>query len=587
MPDVKKTLSLQKQKEPWIKAYQNKNWSLLQQYLQNSLYKDFIKSEDPFLPELVWQAYQDNQHIFVENILQQINPDIRNIEGDTLLFQACEAKNEKWIDWLLAHNADPMIPSTFCNNPMFDKPFISSKTILEYVVKQLDFKFVSLFITHFNSKHYLDKLIWNDPVWEKVAYRALDENNDEMLEILLKNGVNPNARYLTADTLLHAACEQENLDRVSLLLKYNADPTLKGFQGETPLEYATSFKTPDILHSLLRHVDSKNLGSQLIWKKPIWEVEAHRTLRQALDKKNDEMLEILLKNGVNPNAHDSKGNTLLYQILLHQEKSNDQIYLDLVRCLLRYKADSHLPVNNTDTNVLSAYQYAFQYKHIELIKLFLTHQKAVFLNHQDKNGDTLLHKIIAQSDSSIMELVPILLEQGSNPDLANKKGDTPFHIAVQSENLDIAKKVIKEFFLWGADFACKNSNGKTPVDLASSRADYCKQLSKQVEDTQTHFKVKETKAVSTYLRLSRCLSFHKKPEDIIRSICMMLRGFTVRYKNKTLDIPRELTQEILKYYLRTLDASINTPYQKPSSFRIAELVDIMPALSLVTTPNKP
>lgn len=446
--------------------------------MQNSLYKDFIKSEDPFLPELVWQAYQDNQHTFVENILQQINPDIRNIERDTLLFQACEAKNEKWIDWLLAHNADPMIPSTFCNDPMFDKPFISSKTILEYVVKQLGFKFVSRFITHFNSKHYLDKLIWNDPVWEKVAHRALDENNDEMLEILLKNGVNPN-------------------------------------------------------------------------------------------------------------AHDSKGNTLLYQILLHQEKSNDQIYLDLIRCLLRYKADSHLPVNNTDTNVLSAYQYAFQYKHIELIKLFLTHQKAVFLNHQDKNGDTLLHKIITQSDSSIIELVPILLEQGSNPDLANKKGDTPFHIAVQSENLDIAKKVLKEFFLWGADFACKNSNGKTPMDLASSRADYCKQLSKQVEDTQTHFKIKETKAVSTYLRLSRCLSFHKKPENIIRSICMMLREFTVRYKNQTLDIPRELTQEILKYYLRTLDASINTPYQKPSSFRIAELVDIMPALSLVTTPNKP
>lgn len=59
----------------------------------------------------------------------------------------------------------------------------------------------------------------------KYAFcRTIVQNRLEILELLLKNGANPNIHYKNGDTLLHYSIYTAGTDVVELLLKYGADP---------------------------------------------------------------------------------------------------------------------------------------------------------------------------------------------------------------------------------------------------------------------------------------------------------------------------------------------------------------------------
>src|SRR3989339_280336 len=72
------------------------------------------------------------------------------------------------------------------------------------------------------------------PQWTPL-YLACNFNNLGIVEILLKNGANPNTLSNGGQTPLFRACCYENLPIIEILLKYGANPNTPNSTGETPL----------------------------------------------------------------------------------------------------------------------------------------------------------------------------------------------------------------------------------------------------------------------------------------------------------------------------------------------------------------
>lgn len=61
-------------------------------------------------------------------------------------------------------------------------------------------------------------------------------------------------------------------------------------------------------------------------------------------------------------------------------------------------------------------------------QLDLICQASHYLNAQDNDGDTALHLTVKAGE---LDMAVNLLAKAANPDIANKKGDTPLHTAAE------------------------------------------------------------------------------------------------------------------------------------------------------------
>jgi len=74
--------------------------------------------------------------------------------------------------------------------------------------------------------------------------------NKEMAELLLSHHADVNVKYEGGKTLLHFAAMKTRSEAVKWLLSKGADRTAKTDKGETPLDYATKWGTPEIVSIL-------------------------------------------------------------------------------------------------------------------------------------------------------------------------------------------------------------------------------------------------------------------------------------------------------------------------------------------------
>ena len=87
-----------------------------------------------------------------------------------------------------------------------------------------------------------------------------DEIDYELLEYLLKHGVNPNGIGESGDPPLLAAIEKKDLRAVNVLLENGADANFSITMAETPLTDAIKNSTPEIVSTLLEHGADPNMS---------------------------------------------------------------------------------------------------------------------------------------------------------------------------------------------------------------------------------------------------------------------------------------------------------------------------------------
>ncbi len=186
-----------------------------------------------------------------------------------------------------------------------------------------------------------------NPPGDKVStllYRAVAAGYEQMAEMLLKAGANPNVKMdaqmhiniPSMTPLLRALYNAPSLSLVTLLLDHKADPNLKTDEGFGPVHWVLAPGRERILEALLSHgadPDARNGDGQI-------------PLGRAAEIGSKETVALLLKYKADPNGKSHNGQSPLHIAVLTDKR-------DLVDLLLAANANP----NATDEKGLSPLDY--------------------------------------------------------------------------------------------------------------------------------------------------------------------------------------------------------------------------------------
>lgn len=180
--------------------------------------------------------------------------------------------------------------------------------------------------------------------------------------------------------------------------------------------------------------------------------DGQNALHVALEYFDFDIVKLLIDRGANPNLHDLEQRTALHWLLIKSDVQKD--------------SNEHEDVSedrNNNAEISSLCEIAV-----------LLHKRNCNVNAQDINGNTALH--YAALEGGMHDIVKLLLEQGANPKIRNKKGKSPIHIAAKNLDLDCVK-LLKNACnnTWAQDF-----KGNTPLHL-TLRNFIKKESSKNIE----------------------------------------------------------------------------------------------------------
>jgi ankyrin repeat protein len=253
------------------------------------------------------------------------------------------------------------------------------------------------------------------------------------------------------------------------------------YDGVPAVCIAVEQNKPKIVEYLVKKYDCKKLKDS---------INGRNALHYAAMNTKDiyeEILDILLKNGFDPNELDNDKNTPINFAVCCN------VFIPTISfTLLEKGADPNL-LNNKNQNSLffvieNTYGNRFRY----LLK------KGADINQQDIDGNTPLHNYLLKSPERDKG-ISLFLKGKANLKSVNNKKQTPLHLAVYSNDASavcqlvmdkadlnqpdvdgntalhyIAKyapknrpmmKHISNNCYWNVDFSIKNNEGKTPLDI--------------------------------------------------------------------------------------------------------------------------
>ncbi len=274
----------------------------------------------------------------------------------------------------------------------------------------------------------------------------------EIAKALIAARAGVNTQNNDGETALFKA-SQENAEVVRVLLANGADPNLKNKEGTSPAQVAIGSSDSRVTLPLL----IKYKADLTI------EDEKGRTLlHKACVTRDSNATEILLENGSDINAKDNEGFVPLIlainDTVLPSELDGDAKVArggreDVVELLLQHGANPNLP----DPAGNTALHHAAQEDRRVILRLLLENKGDP--NHKNNEGATPLHTA-AQAPS--LRAAELLIKNGANPNAVDNKGQTPLHIAALYDQVAIVKLLLAN----KGNATIKDQEGKTALDWA-------------------------------------------------------------------------------------------------------------------------
>jgi len=267
-----------------------------------------------------------------------------------------------------------------------------------------------------------------------AMHHAAEHNHIGMIEYLIKNGADIEARNLPGDTALHIAVRRGYGTVAKLLIDAGVEVDKKNYNGNAPLHDALS--TED--------------GHALSY--------------------------VLLNAGANPNIRDGDGNTPLHLVaLIGSEIAIAHLLIDrgalvelrnregstslFLAVEARYRELSELLIESgadifaRNNKALSPAQRALSYG-TEFSSWFFTEK---VIEGMDNTGRGVLHMAVAMRVPS--ETLALLLNSDVNPNLRDYNGNTALHYALLGKNIPLAVTLIS----YGSNAFIEDNDGKSSL----------------------------------------------------------------------------------------------------------------------------
>ncbi|MHB9147942.1 MAG: ankyrin repeat domain-containing protein [Candidatus Amoebophilus sp.] len=250
---------------------------------------------------------------------------------------------------------------------------------------------------------------------------AMQEGNQAVIEMLLAaENINVNFKDGLGDTLLHSALKRGNEEAFKRLIAKGVDLNARGLFGYTPLWLAILQKNERAVSALLERedIDVNAINNNN---------ERFTPLHLAISKGNEVAISALLaRQDIDIKAQDKRRRTPL-----HRAAKKDNLIV--MEKLIAKGAD----INAKDEHGISPLYIAVSQGNETVTRMLLTKNADVNV-YSVYFGDTPLHIAIR---GEYPEIVKLLLDNGAQRNINDRRNKTPFDLAKESTN-----KKIKELF---------------------------------------------------------------------------------------------------------------------------------------------
>lgn len=254
------------------------------------------------------------------------------------------------------------------------------------------------------------------------------EENERIIKLLINNGADINAVNNKGESALYIAIENNQIEAAKALIKNGADINLEMPDGTTILTKAIEKKQDELVNLLISQGAKTKKNSAICSNELI-------NLAKSNEIEISQKLIELIKNGANHNCVDKEGNNLLSYAV--QEKNYN---------LTDYLIKKGVDVNHKNKKGQTPLMFANDLAQTDL----LIRNKAT-IDIKDKSGK---HLLMYLKDPIQVELI---VKSGINVDTKDKTGQTLLMHSVLDNNLNLTKKLLE----LGADINAKDIMGKT------------------------------------------------------------------------------------------------------------------------------
>ena len=263
---------------------------------------------------------------------------------------------------------------------------------------------------------------------------AVEGCRKDVLERIVNLGADVNATNKNNITALIIACQKGNVDGISILLNAGADPNITDKNGATCIHHAVGGGcNKDVLERIVNHDADVNVAN----KKNI------TALMLACMKENKDAINVLLNTGADPNIANTDGDTCLHYAV-DEDCSKDVLEAILI---------PGVNVNAINKNNRTALMLACEKGNKDAINVLLN--SGSDSNIADADGDTCLH--YAVRNDCCIEVLQVIISHSADVNAANISNVTALMIACQKGNVDAINALLNA----GADTNIADADGYT------------------------------------------------------------------------------------------------------------------------------
>ncbi|KAJ5079376.1 no mechanoreceptor potential c isoform d-related [Anaeramoeba ignava] len=285
-------------------------------------------------------------------------------------------------------------------------------------------------ISDSNSKYWKN----SENNGKNALFYAIESKQKEVVEILLKNGIDPNVQTIdTKITPLHFAVLEESKEIVQLLLDHQANIDITNSEDLTPTAISI-------------HINSLECF-KMVWNKNGKKMEHNKQkenfLHLATSLNRSQILDYILENCDNSylKEYNQEGLLPIHMAVLKS-------YMNIIKIINKHGGS----LNEVSKTLKTPLHYACELSKYDIVEYLL--KENVLLNEKDEDGKTPLFISQQKKDDKISHL------------LLEKKAVNPIHSFLINRDLTKLQEFLTKF---NANIEAIDSAGRRPIHWAAMK----------------------------------------------------------------------------------------------------------------------